>query len=97
MRTVSFDMTEENARIYADEVAVVNIIRRLKRNLPTGYGDIYIKIEVYGNFGKFIRTTVNERAIVDRRAPSFIGVVNNVTQSQEAEIQERGLQKHFRP
>jgi len=89
MRAVTFEMTAANARIYADEVAVVNTIRRCKQNLPTGYGDIHLTIEVFGHFGKFIRTNVRGRAIVDRRAPSFIGVVNDVTQSEETEIQER--------
>lgn len=90
MRTAAFDLTRTNARIYADDAALVNVFRRLKRNLPTGYGDIHITVEVFGHFGKFIRTNVRERAIVDRRAPSFIGVVNNVTQSQETEVQARG-------
>jgi len=64
MRTVSFNLTRTNARIYADEAALINVFRRLKRSLPTGYGDIYIKVEGFGHFGKFTRTTTNERAIV---------------------------------
>ena len=92
MRAADSEMTLANRMIYGDEVALVNVFRRLKWGLPTGYGDIYIKIEVFGNFGKFIRTTVNERAVVDRRAPGFIGEIVNVTQSEEEEVQAGGPQ-----
>lgn len=46
MRTVAFDLTRTNARIYADETALVNTFRRLKRsllNMPKKSGLIYEK------------------------------------------------------
>ena len=49
MRTVAFDLTRTNARIYADEAALVNTFRRLKRsllNMPKKLGLIYEKKEV---------------------------------------------------
>ena len=49
MRTVAFDLTRANARIYADEAALVNTFRRLKRSLlsmPKKLGLIYEKKEV---------------------------------------------------
>ena len=49
MRAVTFEMTAANARIYADEVALVNTFRRLKRsllNMPKKLGLIYEKKEV---------------------------------------------------
>ena len=49
MRTVAFEMTPANARICADEAALVNTFRRLKRsllNMPKKSGLIYEKKEV---------------------------------------------------
>jgi len=49
MGTVAFDLTRTNARIYADEAALVNTFRRLKRsllNMPKKLGLIYEKKEV---------------------------------------------------
>lgn len=34
---VESDLNEENCAIYADEVALVNVFRRTKRGLRTGY------------------------------------------------------------
>ena len=92
MWAADFDMTRENSVIYGDEVAVVNVMRRLKRNLPTGYGKAHFEVEFVNHFGRYIRTTLKENTIVGRNAPGFIAEVINVTQSEEEEVQAGGPQ-----
>lgn len=72
---VDFDLTRSNATLYADEVALVNTYRRLKRGLPTGYGEIHFSVEVVDHCGRLIKTVVDERAIVDEDAPVVIGTI----------------------
>ena len=79
MRAVTFEMTAANARIYADEVALVNVFRRIKRSLPTGYGEIHFTIEVTDHSGRSITTVVDERAIVDPNAPPIDAVISQPT------------------
>jgi len=95
-KTVFDVMTRTNAKIHPDEVALVNVVRRLKRNLftPAGYGEATIRIKFAGHFMEFITTTLDERMKVDRRAPSFIAEVTDVAQSEEEEVQAGGPQGH---
>lgn len=86
MKVIDFDLTKENASIYPDEVALINTYRRVKNQLSTGYGSVHFAIEVVSYFGKFIRTTVEEKAMVDEKAPSFVGAIYNVEGKQEAEV-----------
>jgi len=60
---------------YPDEVVLVNTFRRLKRGLPTGYGEIHFTVEVVDHCGKSIEVVVDERAIVDEDAPAVIGTI----------------------
>ncbi|MCJ7667938.1 MAG: hypothetical protein MUP04_06630, partial [Anaerolineae bacterium] len=70
---VESDLNEENCAIYADEVALVNVFRRTKRGLQTGYGEIHFTVEVVEHCGRFIKTVVEERGIVDTNAPTMVG------------------------
>ena len=88
------EMTLTNRMIYADEAALVNVVRRLKRACPTGYGKAHFEVEFVGHFGRYIATTLKESTIVDRKAPSFIAEVIDVTQSEEEEVQAGGPQGH---
>jgi len=86
MKVIVFDLTKENTALYPDEVAIINTYRRAKGQLSTGYGEVNFVVEVVQDFGKFIRTTVEEKAIVDDKVPSFVGVIYSVKSKQEAEI-----------
>jgi len=72
---VESDLNEENCAIYTDEVALVNTFRRLKRGLPTGYGEIHFTVKVVDHCGESIEAVVEERAIVDGEAPVVIGTI----------------------
>lgn len=73
--TVDSYLNEGNCAIYADEVALVNTFRRIKRGLPTGHGNIHFSIAVYDHCGDSIETVVEQRAIVDEDAPMVIGTM----------------------
>jgi len=79
MRAVDFELTRSNATVYPDEVAVVNTYRRLKRGLPTGYGEVHFSVEVVDYCGRLITTAVEERAIVDEDAPTMVGAIYRIT------------------
>jgi len=75
MTVIDFDLTRSNATVYPDEVALVNAFRRIKRSLPTGYGDIHFSIQVSDHCGESVEAVVDERAIVDEDAPVVIGTI----------------------
>lgn len=79
MTATDFDLTRSNATVYPDEVALVNAFRRIKRSLPTGYGDIHFTVEVVDHYGKSIEAVVEEKAMVDRNAPTMVGVIYDLT------------------
>jgi len=79
MTAVDFDLTQANGTLYPDEVAVVNTYRRLKRGLPTGYGEVHFGVEVVDYCGRLITTVVEERAIVDEDAPTMVGAIYRIT------------------
>jgi len=72
---VDFDLAQSNGSVYPDEVALINTFRRIKRRLPTGYGDIHFTVEVVDHCGKSIEVVVEERAKVDEDAPVVIGTL----------------------
>jgi len=76
---VESDLNEENCAIYVDEVALVNVFRRTKRGLRTGYGEIRFAVEVVDRCGTVIKTVIEERAIVDQDAPTIVGVICQAT------------------
>ena len=47
--------------------------------MPTGYGEIHFAVEVVEHFGRFIKTVVEERPIVDTNAPTMVGATYLVT------------------
>ena len=73
MRAVDFELTRSNATVYPDEVALVNAFRRIKRSLPTGYGEIHFSVEIADHCGESIEGVVEERAILDEDAPVVVG------------------------
>jgi len=79
MTATDFDLTRSNATVYPDEVALVNVFRRTKRGLRTGYGDIHFTVEVVDHCGTVIKTVIEERAIVDQDAPTMVGVIYDLT------------------
>jgi len=79
MTATEFDLTRSNATVYPDEVALVNAFRRIKRSLPTGYGEIHFSVEVVDHCGRLIKTVVEERAIVDENAPTMVGAICRIT------------------
>lgn len=79
MTATDFELTRSNATVYPDEVALVNAFRRIKRSLPTGYGEIHFTIEVADHSGRLIKTVFEERAIVDEDAPTIVGVICQAT------------------
>jgi len=76
---VESDLNEENCAIYVDEVALVNVFRRTKRGLRTGYGEIHFTVEVVDHCGTVIKTVIEERAIVDQDAPTIMGAIFRIT------------------
>jgi len=75
MMAVDFDLAQSNGSVYPDEVALINTFRRIKRRLPTGYGDIHFTVEVVDHCGKSIEVVVEERAKVDEDAPVITGTI----------------------
>jgi len=72
---VDFDLAQSNGSVYPDEVALINTFRRIKRRLPTGYGDIHFTVEVADHYEESIEAVVEERAIVDGEAPVVVGTL----------------------
>lgn len=79
MKPVPSDFTPENCALHPDEVALVNMFRRIKRRLPTGYGEIHFTVKVVDHCGESIEVVVDERAIVDEDAPVVIGTIRQLT------------------
>lgn len=79
MMIVESDLNEENCAIYVDEVALVNVFRRTKRGLSTGYGEVRFSVEVVDHCGRSITTVFEERAIVDQDAPTMVGAIYRIT------------------
>ena len=86
VRRIIVEMSSTNPVIHMDEVALVNVSRRLKQACPSGYGEVHFKMELVGHFIRYITTTLEARMIVDAEGPSFAAEVIDVAQSEEEEV-----------
>jgi len=75
MAVIDFDLTQSNGSVYPDEVALINMFRRIRRRLATGYGEIEFTVKVVDHYGKSIEVVAEERAKVDEDAPVITGTI----------------------
>jgi len=75
MMAVDLGFTQSNGSVYPDEVALINMFRRIRRGLTTGYGEIQFTVKVVDHCGESIEAVVEDRAIVDEDAPVVIGTI----------------------